>query len=335
MSGNAVWLTASKGEFEVGLSARVAPKNHQIIVRSHALAINPVDALVKYLGILVDDYPALLGFDIAGKVVEVGEGVGRFKIGDRVLGFAHGGFSSPEKAGFQEYVAIDAYSASKIPDSLSFAAACALPASAATAAIALFSKDYLGLEKAELPAKSILIWGGASSVGSSAVQLASGLGYRVFAVASAKNHEKIRALGAEEVFDYNEESVVEDLVAALKHTTLAGGFTAVPGEDAVMQTAEVLAQSEGKKFVATAMAVPDIAEGITGKMVYFGFPDFSEEVTRVLKLVFQSLEIDLASGKYAPFPQPKIVGRGFKAIGGAVQEMNKGVSAVKLVVEIP
>jgi NADPH:quinone reductase-like Zn-dependent oxidoreductase len=76
-------------------------------------------------------YPAILGIDLAGEVVEVGKGVTRFKVGDRVLGFANGvdkPRNSPSKFAFQLYTVLPESFASIIPDSMSYEQAAAIPA---------------------------------------------------------------------------------------------------------------------------------------------------------------------------------------------------------------
>ena len=90
---SALWLTAKRGRFEVGPAAYTRPRENEIVVRNHAIAINPLDWLTQSLGDLFlpwIKYPFIAGSDVAGEVVEVGSGVSRFKVGDRVLGHAVG-----------------------------------------------------------------------------------------------------------------------------------------------------------------------------------------------------------------------------------------------------
>lgn len=333
---NAAWLPEKLCGFKIGPSVRGKPSDSQILVRTHALAINPIDAYVKHVGVIVEKYPTLLGFDTAGEVVEVGAGVSHFKIGDRVLGFPHGCLRDPVEAGFQEYVVIDALTAAKIPDSLSYAAASAIPLGAATAAIGIFGKDYLAMDNEKAPGKAVLIWGAASSVGACAVQFASGLGYRVFAVASAVNHQKILSLGAEKVFDYHDESVIDDIVTALEGITVVGGYSTVLPEEAVTNTAKVLLRTTGGKFVASAGYPPAVLpEGSTAKFIDFKSPYGDEDVRSALALLFKLVETGLASGKFVAYPPPLVVGTGLEAVSEAVDVRFKGVSACKVVVELP
>ncbi|KAI1658081.1 hypothetical protein F4813DRAFT_395818 [Daldinia decipiens] len=150
--------------------------------------------------------------DIAGTVERVGSGPSsqRFKAGDRVLGYAMGepSLSKPENGAFQDYVVLDHALAVKIPDSLSFAEAAVFPLCLATAGHALFGPKYLALPLPKAPGaprtgKSVLVWGGASGVGSNAVQLAKAAGFDVLATCSPRNFGYVRGLGADKVFDYN------------------------------------------------------------------------------------------------------------------------------------
>lgn len=75
--------------------------------------------------------------------------------------------------------------------------------------------------------KTVLIWGGSSSVGATAIQLAVASGLDVIATASSSNHAFIRSIGAREVFDYKSPSVIEDIVAILKYSELVGIYDAI------------------------------------------------------------------------------------------------------------
>lgn len=207
----------------------VSPGEGEVLVKNHAIAINPVDYLIRDTGMFAKDWPMHVGEDTAGEVVEVGSGVKSLKKGDRVL-VAPTWFinSKPEYAGFQEYTLVPEIAVSAIPDSISYADASVIPLSAATSAAGLFQKDALALD---LPStspkpngKKILIWGASSSVAGSGIQLAVAAGYEVITTASAKNIEYAKKLGASKVFDYNSPSVVGDITAELQQGQYAGAY---------------------------------------------------------------------------------------------------------------
>ena len=98
--------------------------------------------------------------------------------------------------------------ASEIPDSISFESAAVIPLGLSTAPAGLFQDDFLKLQFPTVPPQkqtgnTLLIWGGASSVGSNAIQLAIAAGYQVVTTASPKNFEYVKKLGASAVYDYN------------------------------------------------------------------------------------------------------------------------------------
>ncbi|HZC11515.1 MAG TPA: zinc-binding alcohol dehydrogenase family protein, partial [Mycobacterium sp.] len=156
--------------------------------------MNPIDGMPGIFYRLILPwlkFPAVIGYDVAGEVSEVGERVTRLKPGDRVVGIACGTEKSrnrPAEGGFQQFSVLMEHMVAPIPDSLSFEQAAVLPLALSTAAVGLFQKDQLGLP---LPtadpvdqAETVLVWGGSTSVGSNAIQLARNAGYRVVATAS-------------------------------------------------------------------------------------------------------------------------------------------------------
>jgi NADPH:quinone reductase-like Zn-dependent oxidoreductase len=97
------------------------PGVNQIVIRNHAVAINPIDDLQQRFAIYPTSYPSILGHDVAGVVISIGTNVSRFNDGDRVLGHATGVATgiSAENA-FQKYTLLRENMASQLPHSLSF-----------------------------------------------------------------------------------------------------------------------------------------------------------------------------------------------------------------------
>lgn len=183
-------------------------------------------------GIIITKYPNILGTDVAGEVFEVGEGVTRFKKGQRVIGHQINlGDNLPKHGAFQEYPVVYEALASPIPDDLPYEQAVVLPLSISTAAYGLYVKDCLGLPppttRPKPSEKTILIWGASSSVGSSAVQLATASGVSVIGVASKRNHDYVRSLGAKEVLDYHDPSIVDDAINYLEKGQFVGIYDAI------------------------------------------------------------------------------------------------------------
>ena len=177
MSENrAAWLMKKQEPLSVGPSPRTAPKDHEIVIRNHAVAIDPVDWMKQRAGNFMFSfikYPFVLGSDVAGEVVEVGRQVARFKVGDRVLAHVLGMTKERNRSAegaFQEYAIALEHMTSAIPDSFSFEQASVLPLGLSTAACGLFQHDQLGLKlpsasTTEQQGQTLLVWGGSTSVG--------------------------------------------------------------------------------------------------------------------------------------------------------------------------
>ena len=144
---------------------------------------------------------------------------------------------------FMEYTLHTYKLVSAIPDSLSIEQAAVLPLAISTAASGLYSPDFLNLQRPALDPKpagqSLLVWGGASSIGCLTVQLAKASGYEVVTTASPRNFELVRSLGADHIVDYNSKTVIDDIVDVLKGKTVAGAYDAIAG-GATAMCAEVL-----------------------------------------------------------------------------------------------
>ena len=335
-SNTAAWITAAKSKpFEVKDAPLWTPAENEILVKNHAVAINPVDGSLQSFAWLPLNYPTILGSDVAGEVVAVGPEVTRFKQGDRVVGHAVGlGTKRNQHNAFQAYTILQTNMASEIPDSISFESAVVIPLGCSTAASGLFQDTHLGLQFPTEPpqkptGKTVLIWGGASSVGSNAIQLAVAAGYEVVTTASPKNFEYVKKLGASEVFDYKDPAISDRLVSCFKAKTIAGALDCVGG-DAWTICMDVVHKSTGTKFVSTTKrGFPDPPEGVTVKHI-FGTTPKDNEVGKAVYADF--LPKALKAGTFMPAPEPLIAGKGLESVQGAVDLHKKGVSAAKVVV---
>lgn len=339
MSTNtAAYITAAKARpLEVRSAPMGEPGENQILIRNHALAINPIDYKIQDLALYPLDYPSILGQDVAGEVISVGSKVTRFKVGDRVIGVT-AGFATKkdtEKA-FQAHTVLETNLTSPIPDEISFERAVVLPLAVTTAASGLFQSEFLNLQSACQPAQKstgqvVVVSGGASSVGGAAIQLAVAAGYEVFTTASKKNSEIVRKLGASKVVDYGSDRVVEDLVDALQGKTLAGTFDAVGGTGWDV-CSQVVQRSTGNKFIATAVrGFAEPPAGIGMKQVFA----ISIRNNDVGKAIWEDyLPEALRAGTFVPFPEPTVVGNGLENVQKGIDLLREGVSARKVVVSL-
>ena len=163
------------------------PGPGQVRIAVRAAGVNPSD-WKKREGLMDPELPQTMGYEAAGVVDELGEGVADVAAGDRVFGLSAEGAAQAELAVLSFYA--------PIPPSLTFAGAAALPAAVETATRAL---DQLGVGAGAGRGSTLLINGASGSVGSAAVQLALARGVRVIGTASPANHDYLRSLGAEPV----------------------------------------------------------------------------------------------------------------------------------------
>ncbi|KAI8299817.1 hypothetical protein K4K61_010344 [Colletotrichum sp. SAR11_59] len=225
---------------------------------------------------------------------------------------------------------------SPIPDDMSFEAGSVLPLAIATASVGLYKKKYLGLPLPSLiPAptgKTLLVWGGASSVGGTAVQLAVASGLRVITTASKANFEKVKDLGADTVVDYHSATIVDDAIRVLSGTDLAGVYDAISSQQSLQPIGAIL-DKLGPHKVVTVLPV----EGDFGKNALLSFEtafQITENPEEVGNPVWREFVPGaLKNGQLKAKPDPEVVGKGLESIQGGLERLKKGVSATKLVIQ--
>lgn len=169
--------------------------------------------------------------------------------------------SSGATGGFQKYVVVQAGAVVALPDAIALTAGVVLPLGISTAAAGLYQKDALGLPFPDAEGRpralrrAVLVWGGSSSVGSCAIQLAVASGAEVVATASPKNFEYCKRLGAAEAFDYRSGDVEDRVVEWLEGKTVSGAFHAVGAGGAVESCARIVSRAEGKAIVVSVGAI--------------------------------------------------------------------------------
>ncbi|KAK5064981.1 hypothetical protein LTR84_000816 [Exophiala bonariae] len=343
MTNKAAWLTAAKARpFKVDDAPMPMPSGTEIVVRNHAVAINPVDWAIQATGMFPLPYPAVLGLDAAGQVTAVGESVSKFKIGDRVVTsldpFAK---KDPRRGAFQLYSLAREEGTAKLPDSINYSEAAVLPLAVSTSASALFQEDTLGLQlpmpNATPTGKVVLIWGGSTSLGACAIQLVVAAGYEVATTASAHNLDAMKAIGAKFVYDHTKETVADDIITDLKHLDFGGAYCAVLTTESIKQCAKIAREFNGKKLVQTVLGVempfPEgLPEDIAFRNVY-GTSLLENEVGTAIWGNY--IPEALAAGSFKCVPPPLIFGEGLDAIQGALDRWKEGVSYQKVVVELP
>lgn len=181
---------------------------NEVLVETRAISINPADTKVKYaeealLDLYGEERPIILGWDIAGTVIEAGANVTNFKVGDNVFGMVN--FPGNGKA-YAEYVASPESHLALIPEGVNFIDAAATTLAAMTAYQALNGRVNQG--------DKVLIHAGSGGVGHFAVQIAKQMGAYVYSTSSVRNKDFVMSLGADEHIDYREqdfEKVLHDI----------------------------------------------------------------------------------------------------------------------------
>lgn len=177
---------------------RPEPTASEILVRVRAAGINRPDCLQRR-GLYpppkgASDIP---GLEIAGEVVGLGAEVDRFKLGEQVCGLVAGG-------GYAEYCVVDQTNALPVPGGLTMNEAAALPETFFTVWSNVFDRG--GLKAGE----TLLVHGGTSGIGTTAIQLAKAFGATVFATAGSEEKcEAMRKLGADLAINYRDDDFVE------------------------------------------------------------------------------------------------------------------------------
>ena len=227
--------------------ARPVAEPGQVLVRVGAVGVNPVDWKTRAgRGVAgnLPQPPVITGWDIAGRVVALGEGVREFSVGDAVFGMV--GFPGLGAA-YAEYVAAPAGHLAHAPASADELTAAALPLVALTVWQALFdAADLRGGQRA-------LIHAAAGGVGHLAVQLARWKGAHVIGVASARNHGFLRELGAAETIDYT-AAPFERQVADVDVVLDAAGGDTTPRSYAVLRPGGIVVSIAGGGDQAAAAA---------------------------------------------------------------------------------
>ncbi|KAF2873480.1 zinc-binding oxidoreductase CipB [Massariosphaeria phaeospora] len=369
-NNKAAWLTGKQVKpLVVKAAPYTPPRENEIVVKASAIAINPVDGMKQVMGDNMMSwikYPFILGDDVAGEVVEIGQGVTRFKPGDRVVGHAVSldkRSNRPCEGAFQEYVVLRTNLVSPIPDQMPYENACVLPLTLSTAACGLYMKDFLALDHPTTTTpknsagKTLLVWGGSTSLGSNAIQLAVASGYDVITTAAPKNFEYVKKLGASQAFDYRSPTAPKDIIAALKGKESVGAIAI--GDGSMEACIEIVAASHGRKYIAQASLpmpaelppkglalvsfiasflafnvstfVKCKAKGIGSKFIW-GDDLMANEVGSAIYEHF--LPEALATGKYVTAPEPYVVGQGLESIQHALDVALKGVATKKVVVTL-
>ena len=257
----AAWITAPHARLSIGPAPWPVPAPGEITIQTSFVAINPLEYKIQDSNPPIAGksivYPTILGADVSGTIVELGADVTSRAIGDKVIANADGVSTTSARSAFQHYVQLRAADTTLLPAHVPLETGVVLPLACDTAAAGLFVPDQLSLSTFNLrPASpststaptstahaTILIWGGSSSGGCCAIQMARAAGYSVFATSSVRNHVLCESLGADRVFDYSNAGVEDAVVLALRGRNVVGALDCIgDGEGSLLPCARILAR---------------------------------------------------------------------------------------------
>ncbi|KAK9455009.1 chaperonin 10-like protein [Dipodascopsis uninucleata] len=343
MATNHAAYVVKEKAFPLQIKEAPVPKvlPHTILIKVAALAINPADWKIQTYGILPFQYPLIMGDDVAGEVIEIGEGVTHFKAGQRVLGLGvfmdlTSKMSGNDYGGFQEYMLVPEVAATVLPDFIKYEEATVLPLSVATAASGLFEPNNLGLPLPSLkPAptgNTLLVWGASSSVGLMTVRLAVDAGVEVVAVAGKHNFDLVKSVGATAVFDRSSPTVVQEVISCLKGKDIVGAYDVISEKETLTKTAEILLGAEAAvKYISHTLDTSLEYPGVEGAWLNFT----SVLHSNVGPSIFHDyLTEALATRHLRPLPEPLIIGKGLEYVQEAMEKNKIGLSARKAVVKL-
>jgi putative PIG3 family NAD(P)H quinone oxidoreductase len=263
----------------------------QIRIRVHAAGVNRPDILQR-----MGFYPApagssdILGLEVAGEVDQLGDGVSRWKVGDRVCALLGGG-------GYAEFALVDARHALPLPSDLDFIAAAGLPETLCTVFANVFESGAL---KA---GETLLIHGATSGIGVTAIQMARAAGARVIATSrGAAKAAAARRLGA----DLSLDATADDMEAAIRTFGGADVVLDMVGADYAVLNQATLNPFGRWVVIATqsgALAQIDLARLMMKRIILTGStlrPRSADEKARLIAAVEATAWPWVASGAVRP-----------------------------------
>ncbi|VDB89125.1 unnamed protein product [Peniophora sp. CBMAI 1063] len=353
---DALLITAKGERMTMGKRRVPKPGAGEVLVRNSAAALNPADMYIQKLGVFVkdEDLPLVIGCDGAGEIVALGEGVQGWNVGDKV--FYQAPLVKSDYTTFQQYTLANASRIALIPPNITPEQASTIPLALATAALGLYQVqrdeihamgydmggagltppwDEGGMGKYE--GKAAVVIGGSSSVGQFALQLLHASGFNpLVTTASAHNEEYCKAAGATHVIDYKTtpysdlpttvKSIVADTPISIIYNSIASGTQAF--------ALEIL----GPGGSLVTVTKPDVgAQGppdAQGRRIICVYGDAGAECHQQLgENMYASLTRMVEQGVLKP-NKVRVLEGGLGAVPAGCDEIERGVSGVKLVVRI-
>jgi NADPH:quinone reductase-like Zn-dependent oxidoreductase len=324
---------------------------NEVGIKITATAINPVDHKMRDHDTFIKEYPAVLGSDAAGVVAAIGSDVKELCVGDRV--FFQGIIGNYDSSTFQQYCTMPTELVSKTPENISDEEAAGIMLATMAVVTAFYAEEGHGMIPPWVEGgrnigqgKSIVIIGGASSVGQYAIQLARLSGYeRIVTNASVNNHDFLRKIGAHVVLDRSASTpaVFLEATGGLPLDFVFDGISAPATQKLGIQILQEAKVADGH-LITLHVVVPDIPDPkakalgqgqeprveikqVLGVGSWPALRPLSEPLAQFLG----GHDGYIAQGLFTP-NRPHIVPGGLAAIEEALSLNKSGVSGRKVVV---
>ncbi|KAL2686837.1 hypothetical protein Neosp_004379 [[Neocosmospora] mangrovei] len=319
------------------------PGDHQLLVKVSHVAQNPTD--VQSLDGNAFGDGAVLGCDFVGVVEETGPNVTGITKGTVVAGLIWGG-EIKGLGGYSDYTLADSRICFPVPLGLASAEAATLPLASTTALLSLFSKDCLAIDKHPAESTAVLIWGGSSSVGLYAIQIARLYGLEVITTCSPKHHDLAKSYGAKHAFDYRDPQAADKIREAAPQLRYV--FDTIGNETSSGTASRAISHPNGVLCTVRPgkANTEDVSKDIkvTDVLVWTAFlkehrygtfywpPNEADH--RLASEWFQKLSGLLSSGEIKP-NTPKICEKGLDGVSEGFEEYRRGIiSNYKLVYKL-
>ncbi len=260
-------VLVKKGKPEVAFELRdvekPSPKPNEVLIKSEAFGLNYADVMAR-LGLYEDcpPLPAVIGYDMIGRIESIGSEITEVAVGDRVVALTRFG-------GYAEYAVTDGRAVAKVPDDMSVGVGTALTTQYGTA-------YYAGEEMVRIhEGDHVLIQAAAGGVGTALVQLAKHRGATVYGTASTHKLDYLREMGVDHPIDY-------------RNTDFETAVRKIRGKEGI----DVAFDSIGGKHVKKAFKLL----GSGGRLVCYGAASMSDTVNNRIKL----LGVAFGFGLYSP-----------------------------------
>lgn len=332
----ALLLEALDADLVLKTTTIPTPGPGQLLIKIKSTALNPVDWKIQRHGAFIESYPAVLGTDVAGDVIQLGEGVTKFEKGDRVV--FQGQYKNPY-ASFQEYTLADEFHAAKIPANITYDQAATLPVGLTCAYTGLYnvSPHGAGVSNPVEPSARgkymgvpFLLLGGATSVGQFVLQLAKLSGFSpIIATASLKHTDFLKSFGATHVLDRSlSTSSLKAEIAKITSEPIKHVYDSVSLPDTQQTGLEIL-ESGGTLIVVLPPAVTPPSDKTL--VATLGVRQLPHNI-KPLSALYDKLEEWLADGTIKPNP-PQVLSKGLNGVAEGLRKLEQNqVSGTKLVV---